>query len=78
VALRKYFQANSDPKSFTLGPIVYLNFAGKDVVVLNSHKAVVDLLDRRAAIYSDRPRNIVASEILTRSLLVVFRRYDDL
>ncbi|KAK7449191.1 hypothetical protein VKT23_013337 [Stygiomarasmius scandens] len=60
------------------GPIVYLNFAGKDVVLLNSHKAVVDLLDRRAAIYSDRPRNIVASEILTRSLLVVFRRYDDL
>ncbi|THU90575.1 hypothetical protein K435DRAFT_864148 [Dendrothele bispora CBS 962.96] len=55
------------------GPIVYINLAGKDMVILNSHKAAVDLLDRRAAIYSDRPRNIVASEILTRGLFIAFK-----
>ncbi|THU91399.1 cytochrome P450, partial [Dendrothele bispora CBS 962.96] len=60
------------------GPIVYINLAGKDMVILNSHKAAVDLLDHRAAIYSDRPRNIVASEILTHSLLFVFKNCDDL
>lgn len=59
------------------GPIVYLNVAGQPLVVLNTHKAAADLLDRRASIYSDRPRNIVASEILTGGLLVVFTRYGD-
>ena len=59
------------------GPIVYINLAGKDTVILNSQKAAVDLLDRRATIYSDRPRNIVASEILTRGHLFVFKHYDD-
>lgn len=34
-----------------------------------------DLLDRRAGIYSDRPRWIMASEILTGGLLVVFTGY---
>lgn len=45
------------------------------MIVLNTHKAAADLLDRRANIYSDRPRNIVASEILTGGLLIVFTRY---
>lgn len=57
------------------GPIVYLNIAGQPIVLLNTHKVAADLLDRRASIYSDRPRNIVASELLTGGLLVVFTRY---
>jgi hypothetical protein len=60
------------------GPITYLNVAGQPVIVLNTHKAAADLLDRKAAIYSDRPRNIVAHEILTGGLLVVFSRYSEL
>ncbi|KAI3620758.1 cytochrome p450 [Moniliophthora roreri] len=36
-----------------------------------------DLLDRRGPIYSNRPRWIVASEILTGGLLVVFIQYND-
>jgi hypothetical protein len=47
------------------------------VVILNSQKVAADLLDRRAGIYSDRPRNIVASDIMTGGLLVVFTRYND-
>ncbi|KAI3603513.1 cytochrome p450 [Moniliophthora roreri] len=61
----------------TYGDIVYINVAGQDIVILNSHKVAADLLDRRAPIYSNRPRWIVASEILTGGLLVVFTQYND-
>ncbi|ESK85729.1 cytochrome p450, partial [Moniliophthora roreri MCA 2997] len=59
------------------GDLVYINVAGQDIVILNSHKVAADLLDRRGPIYSNRPRWIVASEILTGGLLVVFTQYND-
>ena len=37
---------------------MYINAAGQGILVLNSHKAVGDLLDRRGHIYGDRPRMI--------------------
>lgn len=40
------------------GDLVYISAAGQDFLILNSHKVAADLLDRRAAIYSDRPRLI--------------------
>ena len=61
-----------------LGDVIYLNAAGQPMVILNSQKVAADLLDRRAGIYSDRPRNIVASDIMTGGLLVVFTRYNDM
>ncbi|KAJ7484014.1 cytochrome P450 [Mycena galericulata] len=64
------------------GPVVYLDIAGQPIVVLNTPKAAADLLDRRinrrAGIYSDRPQNIVASELMAGGLLVVFSRYGDI
>ncbi|KAI9443308.1 cytochrome P450 [Lactarius indigo] len=60
------------------GDVIYLNAAGQPVVILNSQKVAADLLDRRAGIYSDRPVNIVASDIMTGGLLVVFTRYNDI
>ncbi|EMD35209.1 hypothetical protein CERSUDRAFT_116679 [Gelatoporia subvermispora B] len=59
------------------GPIVHITLAGQSVIILNTHKAAADLLDRRANNYSDRPRNIVASEILTGGLMIVFTRYGE-
>ncbi|KAJ7083084.1 cytochrome P450 [Mycena belliarum] len=53
------------------GPIFHLNIAGQDAIVLGSHKVAADLLDRRSAIYSDRPRNIV-TRILTGDLVFAF------
>jgi hypothetical protein len=47
------------------------------MVVINSQKIAADLLDRRAAIYSDRPPLIVASEIMCGGLLFPFSRYGD-
>ncbi|KZV60974.1 cytochrome P450 [Peniophora sp. CONT] len=60
------------------GDVLFLNAAGQPMVVLNSQKAAADLLDRRAGIYSDRPQFIVASDIMTSGLLVVFTRYGDI
>jgi hypothetical protein len=59
------------------GDLIYLNVAGQPIVVINSPKVGVALLDRRAAIYSDRPRNIVASDIMAGGLFFGFSRYGD-
>ena len=59
------------------GDLVYLNAAGQPVVVLNSHKVATDLLDRRATIYSDRPHNIVANDIMSGGLLFALSHYGD-
>ncbi|KAF9459489.1 cytochrome P450 [Collybia nuda] len=37
------------------GNVMYLRLLGRPVVVLNSAKAAIDLLDKRSANYSDRP-----------------------
>nr|BED43020.1 cytochrome P450 monooxygenase [Trametes versicolor] len=38
----------------TYGDIVYLNILGQPTVILGTHSAAVDLLEKRSAIYSDR------------------------
>ncbi|KAG9027414.1 hypothetical protein FRB95_007782 [Tulasnella sp. JGI-2019a] len=37
------------------GPLTYLNIVGKPFLVINTQKAAVDLLEKKASIYSDRP-----------------------
>ena len=39
-----------------LGEVFSLQVPGKTIVVLNSEKSASDLLEKRSAIYSDRPR----------------------
>lgn len=41
------------------GPIMHLNLAGQHFVILSSNQAAQDLLTRRGAQYSDRPRRIM-------------------
>jgi hypothetical protein len=36
------------------GDIIYLNIFGQQIIVLNSAEDAQELLDKRAAIYSDR------------------------
>ena len=60
-----------------LGPVVYLNVAGQPIIVLNTHKAAADLLDRRANIYSDRPTNIVPA-FLTGGLHIGLMHHGDM
>ena len=57
--------------------MVYLNALGQPVVVFNSLKHAAELLDRRANIYSDRPRLIMGNEILSGGLFSSFLPYGD-
>ncbi|KAJ7302126.1 cytochrome P450 [Mycena albidolilacea] len=61
----------------TYRSVVYLDIAGQPIIVLNNAKAAADLLDRRALIYSDRPGNIVASEMMTGGLFFAMSHYGD-
>ena len=56
---------------------MYLNALGQPIIFINSLKVAVELLDKRANIYSDRPSLIVANEILSGGLFVTFLRYGD-
>lgn len=60
-----------------IGDIIYLNVAGQPTMVLNNSKVAIELLDRRASIYSDRPPMIVANEILCGGLALPFARYNE-
>src|SRR5437879_2509993 len=56
---------------------MYLNALGQPIIVMNSLKVAAELLDKRANIYSDRPRLIVANEILSGGLFGAFLRYGE-
>ncbi|KAF8577323.1 cytochrome P450 [Ramaria rubella] len=43
-------------------PLIYLNLAGQDMIVINDYDAAVELLDKRSATYSSRPRLVVADD----------------
>jgi len=56
---------------------MYLDAAGQPLVVFNSLKSAFELLERRSANYSDRPRFIMAQEILSGGLLFPMMHHDD-
>ncbi|KAI0030141.1 cytochrome P450 [Vararia minispora EC-137] len=58
------------------GDIAYLNLAGQPTIILNTQKAAVELLDRRAAHFSGRPRLISAHELLGGGLLFAMEGYN--
>ena len=57
---------------------MYLNALGQPMIVINSLSTASELLDQRANIYSDRPRQIVANEILCGGLATGLMPYGDL
>ena len=60
-----------------IGDVIYVNAVGQPMVVLNSRKSAVELLDRRAGIYTDRPTMIVANDILSDGLLLPIMSYGE-
>jgi hypothetical protein len=56
---------------------MYLDAAGQPTIVLNSLKSSIELLERRAINYSDRPRLIMAQEILSQGLLLSLMHHGD-
>lgn len=61
-----------------VGEVMYLDAAGSPTIVLNSLKPAVELLERRSNNYSDRPRLIMAHEILSKGLVMGFMNYNAL
>jgi len=58
-----------------IGDVTYINVLGQETIILNSHKAAVDLLDKRSATYSDRPVLMMGGEIVGWSRSLVLTRY---
>ncbi|KAF5367973.1 hypothetical protein D9758_004443 [Tetrapyrgos nigripes] len=73
----------------TYGPIIHLSIPSfpsfipfvhqlnQSIIILNTHKVAYDLLSKRSALYSDRPRLIVANETLTRNGLLGLARWGE-
>ena len=57
--------------------IMYLDGAGQPIVVCNSLKSAFDLLERRSANYSRRPRFIMGQEIIAGGLFFPLMNNDD-
>jgi len=45
------------------GPLTYLSVAGVPILIVNSHRIALDLLEKRGQIYSGRPRGVMAELI---------------
>jgi hypothetical protein len=60
-----------------VGDLMYLDGAGQPIVVCNTLKSAFELLERRSANYSDRPRLIMAQEIMSDGLLFAMMKHDD-
>ncbi|TFY61568.1 hypothetical protein EVG20_g7005 [Dentipellis fragilis] len=43
-------------------PIIYLNLAGQDTIVINDYDIAVELLEKRSSVYSSRPRLVLAGD----------------
>ena len=56
---------------------MYLDGAGQPIVVFNSLKSPYELLERRSGNYADRPRFIMANEILNGGLLLAMMKHSD-
>jgi cytochrome P450 len=58
------------------GPVISVRFGGSTVIVIGDPNIAHDLLDKRANIYSDRPRMVMAGELLTKGMHMLLRRFD--
>ncbi|KAL4762922.1 cytochrome P450 [Aspergillus foveolatus] len=60
------------------GPIIGLKFGPTNVVVLNNWKDVQELLEKRGHIYSSRPDNYIANELICKNHThILFAPYGD-
>ncbi|EPQ56835.1 cytochrome P450 [Gloeophyllum trabeum ATCC 11539] len=50
--------------AMTYGDCIHLTILGQSIVVLNSFEAASDLLEKRSAAYSSRPRLVMAGELV--------------
>ncbi|KAI0023851.1 putative cytochrome P450 [Xylariomycetidae sp. FL0641] len=58
------------------GPIMHLSMGGQSMILLSTNQVAQDLLSRRSAQYSDRPRMVMAGELVTKGMHMLLRQYD--
>ena len=63
---------------FLPGEMMYISALGQGVLVINSQRVAIDLLEKRSNIYSDRPRFISAGEFVTKNLALAVMRSGEL
>ncbi|KAJ3919103.1 cytochrome P450 [Lentinula edodes] len=44
--------------------VIHLSALGQSIIILNSARSIYDLLERRSALYSDRPSTVMAGELV--------------
>ncbi|KAF9033032.1 cytochrome P450 [Hymenopellis radicata] len=59
------------------GPIMHMRVFSRHFIMLNSAKAAFDLLEKRSAIYSSRPRLVMAGELVGRDKSLLFLPYGE-
>ncbi|KAI1760657.1 cytochrome P450 [Hypoxylon sp. FL1150] len=64
--------------SAVYGPVMHFSIAGQSLIVLSTDTAARDLLAKRSARFSERPRHIVAFEFVTRGMDLALRPYNDM
>lgn len=57
------------------GPIFSVQYGIHQVIILGSHQAAHDLLNKRSNIYSSRPRSVMAGECATKGLSTLLMPY---
>ena len=59
------------------GPVMHMSMGGQSLIILSTHQAAHDLLNRRSTRYSDRPRMVMSGELVTKGMHMLLRQYDD-
>jgi len=60
------------------GEMMYISALGKGVLIINSQRVAVDLLEKRSNNCSDRPHYISAGDFMTKNLSLTLLPYGDL
>ena len=65
------------PIDFSVGPMTTVSVFGQPIIVVNSSKTAVDLMDKKSAIYSDRPVMPMGGELVGWKDTLVLVPYGD-
>ena len=72
------FNASECILMYRSGEMMYISALGKGLLIINSQRVAIDLLEKRSNIFSDRPHYISAGEFMTKYLAFSISPYDNL
>ncbi|PVH95973.1 cytochrome P450 [Periconia macrospinosa] len=59
------------------GPLVAVDFGGTNVIIVGDYDTARDLLDKKANIYSSRPRMVMAQELVCKNQHIMFKPFEE-